>query len=153
MIQQIDSIRKTRAYVLEVIRGLSTEQLNLVPNGFNNNMIWNVGHLIAAQQAVCYARPGIPLVIEDALFHAYKPGSKPLHFTEPEEIEVIKELLFSTLDELERDLSQHLFVAYQPWTTRYGVTLRNIEDAIQFLLYHEGLHTGVLTSMRKIVVG
>jgi hypothetical protein len=153
MIRQIDSVRKTRVYLVEMIRGLSTEQLNLIPPGFNNNMIWNLGHLVAAQQGICYVRPGIPLVIEDALFHSYKPGSKPLNFAGPEETTLIKELLFSTLDQLETDLRQDLFIAYKPWTTRYGVEIHNITEAINFLLYHEGLHAGVITSMKKIVVG
>lgn len=152
MNRQIDSIRQTRAYLLEQIRGLSTEQLNIIPSGFNNNIIWNLGHMIAAQQGICYARPGIPLVVEDAFFQAYKPGSRPAQFAGPEEVELIKELLFSTLDQLETDLRQDLFVAYTPWTTRHGITLKRIEEVVNFLLYHEGLHAGVITAMKRIVI-
>jgi hypothetical protein len=153
MIRQIDSIRKTRTWALELTRGLSSEQLNLVLPGFNNNMIWNLGHMVAAQQGVCYVRMGLPPVIDEDLFNAYKPGSRPMNFAGPEEIELIKTLLFSTLDELEKDVQLNLFSGYKPWTTRYGIELHRIEEAVSFLLYHEGLHAGVITSMKKIVVG
>lgn len=151
MIRSIDSIRLTRSYLLEQIRGLSTEQLNIIPAGFNNNIIWNLGHLIAAQQSICYYRPGIPITVEGNFYEAYKSGSKPIGFTGPEEISLVKELLFSTLDQLERDLSEHLFSSFTPWTTRYGIEVGNIEQAIRFLPYHEGLHAGVITSMKKMV--
>jgi hypothetical protein len=151
MIRSIDSIRLTRSYLLEQVRALSTEQLNIIPAGFNNNIVWNLGHLVAAQQLICYFRPGLPLAVEENFYEAYKTGSKPTGFAGPEEISLIKELLFSTLDQLEKDLSAHMFTSFTPWTTRYGVEVRNIEQAIQFLPYHEGLHAGVITSMKKLV--
>ncbi|RXK83708.1 DinB family protein [Filimonas effusa] len=151
MIRSIDAIRLTRSFLLEQIRGLSTEQLNIIPTGFNNNIIWNLGHLVAAQQLICYFRPGLPLAVEDDFFGAYKTGSKPSGFVGPEEVSLIKELLFSTLDQLERDLSAHLFTSFTPWTTRYNVEVRSIEDAIHFLPYHEGLHAGVISSMKRLI--
>jgi hypothetical protein len=32
----------------------SLEQLNKVPPGFSNNLIWNIGHSIVAQQMLVY---------------------------------------------------------------------------------------------------
>lgn len=32
----------------------SLEQLNKIPAGFNNNLIWNIGHIIVAQQSLIY---------------------------------------------------------------------------------------------------
>ncbi|HWJ92534.1 MAG TPA: DinB family protein, partial [Flavisolibacter sp.] len=76
-INQIDMVKRTRAYLLSLVKDLSTEQLNLVPHGFNNNIIWNIGHMIAAQQGVCYVRAGLKVTIDEALFLAYKSDTKP----------------------------------------------------------------------------
>src|SRR6476660_6308335 len=98
---QIETIRKTRTALLTLIQELSVEELNEIPAGFNNNIIWNVAHLVAAQQGVCYLRAGLPLRIEEKYFLPYKPESKPAHYVAAEEVEAIKALLFSTLDQLE----------------------------------------------------
>jgi len=149
--QQIERVRKTRQYLLEKIRPLSTEQWNLVPQGFNNNIVWNFAHMIAAQQGICYLRAGASMQIEETFYQLYKPGTKPTQFTGPEEIEELKTMFFTTLDLLETDVRQSVFADYQPWTTRYGVEIHNIQDTLQFLLYHEGLHAGIITAMKSIV--
>lgn len=151
MTQQIDRVRKTRQYLLEKIRPLSTEQWNLVPHGFNNNIVWNFAHMIAAQQGICYLRAGIAMQVEENFYQLYKPGTKPTRFVGPEEIEVFKNQFITTLDSLETDLQQSAFAGYQPWTTRYGVEIHNIQDCLRFLLYHEGLHAGIITAMKNIV--
>src|SRR5579862_523187 len=133
MTKQIEIIRKTRSFLLENLKDLTTEQLNQIPEGFNNNIIWNLGHMIAAQQGVCYIRAGlIPKVSEDFI-NAYKSSSKPTEPIDAKEIESIKALLFSTLDQLEADYNNHIFDDYTAWTTRYSVELANIDEAINFI--------------------
>jgi len=148
---QIAPIRKTRNYLLENISALSTDQLNKIPNGFSNNIIWNIAHIIAAQQGVCYRRAGLPVVVGDDFFEMYKPGSRPEREVTETEIAQIKQFLASTLERLELDYNKGLFKSYTPWTTRYGVDINTIEDAISFLLYHEGLHAGIIMAMKKLV--
>ncbi len=59
--------------------------------------------------------------------------------------------MLSTLDQLTIDRETNTFDNYKPWTTRYGAELTNIDDAINFLLFHEGLHTGVIMAIAKLV--
>ena len=37
---------------LNFLEDYTLEQLNKVPNGFNNNLVWNIGHIIVAQQSL-----------------------------------------------------------------------------------------------------
>ena len=39
MVSQIETIRKTRSFLLEQKKSLSNEQFNQVAEGFNNNII------------------------------------------------------------------------------------------------------------------
>ncbi|MBL7931735.1 MAG: DinB family protein, partial [Bacteroidia bacterium] len=136
---------------LNIVSALSLEQLNKVPQGFKNNIAWNVGHLVAAVQGVCYGRSGLPMNVEQSFFDMYKPESKPERDITAEELETIKDLMFSTLDTLEADYEKRIFGGFTPFKTRTGVQLNSIEDAITFLLFHEGIHTGVIMSQRKLV--
>ena len=54
--------------MLGSISSLSPRQLNEIPPGFNNNIIWNLAYLIACQQGVCYFCGGLPLRIKRRIF-------------------------------------------------------------------------------------
>jgi hypothetical protein len=151
MEKQFDIIRKTRQFLLKIFNELTVEEVNKIPAGFSNNIIWNFGHIIAAQQGVCYLRAGMPAHIDKAVFDKYKPDSKPEGFVDAAEIEQLKQLMVSNIDNLEEDLEQNKFVSYPAWTTRYGVEITSVEDAIQFLLFHEGLHIGYIMALRRAV--
>ncbi len=147
----IDNIRKVRISLLEQVSNLSDDTLNEVPAGFNNNIVWNVGHLITVQQGVCYLRAGLKPFVDEQYTAAYKPGTKPEKYIGLSEIESIKKLLLSSLGPLEEDYSNHIFSNYPAWTTRYGVELSNIDDALAFLGFHEGLHTGYIMALKRVV--
>jgi hypothetical protein len=151
MTKQIEIIRKTRTFLLENLKDLTTEQYNKIPEGFNNNIIWNLGHMIAAQQGVCYLRGGLALRVEEDLINSFKSSTKPERAFSESEIESIKSLLFSTLDQLEEDYNNNIFGGYTAWTTRYAVELASIDDAINFIPFHEGLHSGFITALKRLV--
>ena len=151
MNKNIDTIRNERLFLLKLIEEASNEQLNEVPPGFNNNIIWNLAHLVASQQGICYLRAGVALRIDDAFYQRFKPGTKPDRYIDVAEVAAIKELLFSTLDQLAEDYEAGVFSNYTTWTTRYGAELAGINDALAFLLYHEGLHTGFIMALKRAV--
>ena len=151
MTKQIEIIKKTRAFLLDTLKDLTTEQYNHIPEGFNNNIIWNLGHMIAAQQGVCYIRAGLTPIVSEDFINTYKSGTKPEKPLSAEEIENIKSLLLTTLDQLETDYNNHIFGGYIAWSTRYGVELASIDDALNFIPFHEGLHSGCGTALKRLV--
>lgn len=151
MNKNIESLKATRQFLLKVIEDLSPEQLNKIPAGFNNNVIWNIAHLVASQQGVCYKRAGLELLVDGEFFNRYKPDSKPAAYVSQAEIEHIKTILITTIDQFEKDYRQETFRNYPSWTTRYGVELNNIEDALTFLPFHEGLHVGYVMALKRVV--
>lgn len=151
MTQQIEKIKTVRTYLLNLITDLTTEQLNKIPEGFNNNIIWNVAHLTAAQQRICYVRSELQPTVQEKYITPFEPGTKPEGFIDEKEVETIKSLLISSVEELESDYKKGFFTKYTPVVTRYGVELDNIDDAINFLGYHEGMHTGTIVALKKLV--
>jgi hypothetical protein len=147
----IDNLRNPRKMVLEILKDYTIEQVNKIPEGFNNNIIWNLGHMIASEQGICYKRSGLEATISDDFFNTYKSGSKPERFISQKEYDEIKGLLLSTLDKLEQDYVPGIFVNYTPVMTRYNVELTNIDEGLAFLPFHDGLHIGYIMSLRKLV--
>ncbi len=155
MQEQFTNLNKGRALMLKVIDGLSMEQLNTIPKGFKNNIAWNIAHLVVTQQLLCYRNSGLACSLSEEMISAYKKGAAPTFgedgkITEAE-FENIKELFVSLPLKLEEDYKKGLFTAYISYTTSVGVTLTDIESAIAFNSFHEGIHLGVLLGMKKLV--
>lgn len=151
MNKQIQTIRDTRSSLLEQLNDLSIKQFNQIPQGFVNNINWNMGHLVAVQQRICYQKSGLPLLIHDDFWQQFKPGSRPERIIGEVEIANIKQLLMTTLDQFETDYNNRLFGNYTGWTTRLGTTIVNIDDGLEFLSFHEKLHSGTITALKRLV--
>ena len=151
MEKQFEILKKTRQHLLDFTSDLSVDQLNKIPEGFNNNIAWNLAHLLASQQGVCYMRAGLPVVINAEYFEKYKPGTKPETVIDNNEIEDIKSLFLSVISQLETDYKDNLFKNYTPWVNRYGIEMASIDDAISFIIFHEGLHLGYIMALKRAI--
>ena len=152
--ERVEKMKDLRRFLLRQIQALTPEQLNTIPQGYNNNIIWNLTHLICAQQSMCYVRAGLSIKVSDDYFSPYLPGTKPERFVNGTEIDVIKELLISTLDQLQVDVDQDAFNNYSPSAMTpkvYGIEVNNIDEAFDFLLYHEGFHSGYILALKHAV--
>ena|SRR5438876_8061792 len=129
----------------------SLEQLNIVPDKFSNNIIWNIGHIIAAQQSLVYKTSNLPINIPEDFFERYKPGTKPTDFVSQKETDEIKSLLISMIDQTGKDLGNGKFVSFTERNTITGFHLGNLQDALVFNNYHEGLHLGYMKSIARFV--
>ncbi|MBS1635718.1 MAG: DinB family protein [Bacteroidetes bacterium] len=151
----MDSIFKTWETSRKLYAGhfdkYSLEQLNKVPQGFNNNLIWNIGHVVVAQQSLVYRLSGLEMQVSDALFDRYKSGTKPTQDVTQKEADELKALLFSLIDKTKADLAAGKFVTFQERLTGTGFLLTNLNDALEFNNYHEGMHLGVMMGIRKFV--
>jgi hypothetical protein len=97
---KIENIKSFRLFLLEQIDYLTTKQLNEIPEGFNNNVIWNLGHLICVQQNMCYVKAGLSIAVDDKYFSPFLSGTKPESFIHEQEIKNIKEVFISSIDKL-----------------------------------------------------
>ena len=154
MNKRIDKIKKLRQVVLNQIAELSIEQLNKIPANFQNNIVWNLSHMIAAQQTICYVRAGLPIAVEEKFFGRFISGTKPDGVLNANEIDLIKETFTNSLDQLQADYDRNIFHNYTPSPgiqKAYGITLENIDEALEYVLYHEGLHAGYISALKHIV--
>ena len=143
--------RNSRRLLAAYLDNYTPEQLNYIPPGFKNNMIWNIAHVMVTQQRIVYLLSGLPMKITDEMAKRYMNGTKPEEDVTPNEIAEIKALLFTAIDSTEEDYKNGLFKNYREYTTGFGFTLFTVEEGIQFNNYHEGTHLGILLSLKKLV--
>lgn len=145
-----DVAHKNRLLFKKHLEQASLEELNKIPDGFNNNIIWNAGHAIATQQLLVHKLSGTPLFVSDEFIETYKKGTKPEKDATQAEVDQIMEYLFSTIDKTKDDYAKGVFTGFKEYTlsTSNGV-LKSVENAIEFNNYHEGIHLGYILAIKK----
>ena len=143
--------RTSRKVLSQMLDTHTLEQLNKIPDGYNNNIIWNIGHIVVVQQMLTYKLSGLPMMISDEMVEKYKKGTKPEGIAKQSEVDEIQSLLLETIDKTEADFDNNIFKNYQEFTTAVGFLVKSASDAMAFNYFHEGIHLGVIMSIRKFV--
>lgn len=151
MTNQLDVLNKNRQMILKIIEPFTIDQLNKIPEGFSNNITWNVAHLVVTQQILCYKLSGLSMNVSDELVSKYMKGTLPKVIISENEFDEIKDLFISLPKKFEEDLEKGVFKSYQPYTTSLNVTLTDVKSAFDFNNFHEGIHLGVILALRKLV--
>ena len=144
-------LETSRTLYSKLLENYSLEQLNTIHEGFSNNLIWNAGHVIASQQKLIYALSDLPMKITDDFFEKYRNGSRPDGVSTQAEVDEIKQLLLSTAAQVKVDYQNHVFQNFNEYQTQTGFYLANLEEAILFNNYHEGIHLGMMLTIRKFI--
>ena len=127
------------------------EQLDTVPEGLNNNLLWNAGHVIATMELLTYALAGLPTPSGREFIDRYRKGTRPDGPASDADYGYIEQQLLGGLDRLEADLQELDWSNYKEYTTSFGVTLRNVTEAMNFNNLHETMHLGTMLALRRLV--
>ncbi|MDT0606523.1 DinB family protein [Croceitalea rosinachiae] len=144
-------IRQNRKGLYHFLKSTPREELFKIPDGFNNNIWWNIAHVVVTQQKLVYGLSGLPLNIDQELVQKYQKGTFPSGEPSADEEETIKGLLFSLPKKTEEDYKAGLFASFKPYMTTPKVELKSVEDAFAFNVYHEGLHLGSIFALMRAV--
>ena len=148
---QFDILTKTRAIVLHYIKGLSLDQLHVIPEGFTNNIAWNIAHIVVTQQLLHYGLSEKDCLVSDELIAAFKKGTKPTRQFTQEEFDEVLDLFKGLPNTLEEDYEAGIFTEYSAYKTSTGFVIDSMEKAVIFNNFHESLHLGVIMSLNKLV--
>jgi hypothetical protein len=146
-------LRRSRTNFLALMDSVSPEQAATVPAGFNNNILWNAGHVVATQKILCYKLSGLPLGMPDDFIEKLRKGTSPKDWGQsPPDAALIRESLLSSVDQLRDDYKAGRFQNFTPYETSFGIKLETIEEAIRFNNVHESLHLGYAIALKRAVL-
>jgi DNA-binding transcriptional MerR regulator len=151
MQKQFEILRANRILILKLIERLSLDQINKIPEGHKNRIAWNMAHLVVTHQLLCYKNSGLNILVTQEMVENYQKGTVPTNDMTQEELEYIKDQLLTLADSFEEDYKTNIFSEYKAYPTSLNVTLNTIDDAFQFNNYHEGIHLGIILSLKKHV--
>lgn len=148
---QFDILKKSRELILAELKDLSLEQIHQIPQNFKNNIAWNVAHLVVTQQLLHYALSSLPTLCSDELVADFRKGTSATKIFTADEFETVKKQLIDLPLQLEKDYENGVFKSYKTYPTSTGFVLDSIESAIQFNNFHEGIHYGIIRSIKKFL--
>lgn len=141
---------KSRLFFEKVLNETSLEDLNKIPDGFNNNIVWNIAHVVVTEQLLAYKLSGLEPNVSADMIQTYMKGTKPQGSVSQEFVDELKTLLFSTIEKTEQDYKDGHFTNFQEYTvSTTGNTLKTLDDALRFILFHEGLHSGYVMALMR----
>ncbi|MBT8182315.1 MAG: DinB family protein [Eudoraea sp.] len=143
---------QNRKILYKILKRTPPNLLFEIPEGYRNNIWWNIAHVVATQQILIYKFSNLTPRIDDSLIQKFRKGTLPDLPPTDEEIDHIGGFLFSTVEWTQQDYENGIFKEYNEYTTSTKVVLSNVEDALKFNLFHEGLHLGVILSLDKILL-
>jgi hypothetical protein len=151
MKSQLEIFSQGRQNVLKITEELTLDQLNKIPDGFTGNIIWHMGHLVSTQQGLLYRLSGLEMNLDQSFIDKYKKGSVPQKPVDQTELNYIKKELIAQTDKLKSDFDQNLFKNYTTYPTSFGYSMSSFEEALNFVLMHEGMHLGYMMALRRLV--
>jgi len=128
-------IENKRQKLLDLTKNLTVEQYNFIPNGFNNNIIWNMGHLLSVSERILYEESGLQPPAHSISLAMFNKGTKPEKVLKEEEIAYIRDLMLESvrfLEKCEPAIPETGSNDYQSSETNTKL--------MEFVLFHEEYH-------------
>lgn len=145
----IELLKNQRSALLLQLNGLSNETLRFIPEGSNNNILWNLGHILVIPQFHLYSARQLDPHIPQHFIQNYMSGTKPGSNNIDLEFREIKELLLPILDLLKSDFDKGMFKAFKAFGNL------DFTSTLELLIKHESGHIAkinqILTSINTVV--
>ncbi|WP_336776450.1 DinB family protein [Paenibacillus sp. MMO-58] len=142
-----------RQVTLNTVRGLSEAMLDRVPDGFNNNIRWNLGHIYVVQERFAFHFAGESVHLPDGFERWFAKGTKPGDWQEEGQLPKLADLLellagqpIRIAEKLHDRIDEQVAV---PFTTGTGLTLHTIGEFLSYTLYHEGIHFNSISLLKR----
>ena len=135
----LELLEKKRTVLLKKIAHLTNDQYNFVPPGFNNNIIWNMGHALIVSESLLYSNRPLEIPIHKFDIEGFKKGTKPELAINDYGIALIRQSMSDTVS---------LFIKLLKDTVSAGSHMSQgdplhtliSEESLRFILFHEDMH-------------
>ncbi|WP_134685746.1 DinB family protein [Brevibacillus migulae] len=148
----IQTAKTVRQLAIGSLQAIPEELFDIQPNGFNNTIRWNIGHIAAMQDVFLANGLEIPSDLPSNYNKMFFMGTKPADWadTPPSKEELLQTLStqFNRLSEVSPDKLNESFHSPREMGP---FTFSCRDEVFQFALIHEAVHLGVISSMVKAI--
>ncbi len=136
-----------RSMTLMNVRHVTEEMADQLPEGFNNTIRWNMGHILYVQDALLTSALGRESYLPESYAKLFAPGTKPSQWNNEEvpDLKTLYRALKSQEETLKDALAGRLSEeAVQPFCIGEWIEMPTIGEIYNFSLFHEGMHVSTI---------
>lgn len=145
-----DLFKMIRQMTLNEMANVTEIDVDRIPNGFNNNIRWNLGHIYNAAGGLLTRFTGESTSIPAHYPKLFDRGTKPADWQGdvPSLVE-LRKCLEEQVEELEFSYEKRLNDALITPCDLGMVQLTTIGELLDFICFHEGLHVGTIKGLKR----
>lgn len=144
----ITRFRRLREETLALIEGIPPEWYDRVPDGFNNSIRWNLGHILVAWDHAIFPKLDEAWRVPNHYHYLFPKGSSPQTWKDapPDFMEIVdlvrdqtEQIIEATLDKLDEPLAKPF------------LDIRSIREMYGFMLHEEAHHLNCMSRIRDAI--
>jgi hypothetical protein len=141
-----EQLKTYRNELLTEVEEVTEEEADLIPEGFNNNIRWNLGHVLLDQYLWIQALTKEELPLPAAFNDWFGFGTNPSRFTV--ETPKLPELLGLLRRQPDDILERNRYRLEQEFPST-DMGMHTIEQVLVRTIFHEGLHLGAIQAIKR----
>lgn len=144
-------LRFIRMRTLAALDATSEEMADVMPEGFANNIRWNLGHIYVTQEKLAYSFLNESPYLPDHYLDLFNARTNPTMWeVEAPSLSSLRSLLAEQLDRLEETFRGRLSEkGEKPFRLGENFEFTTLGEVLSFMSWHEGLHQGTITSLKR----
>ena|SRR5690625_1243627 len=150
--ESMNMFKYNRTSTLILLPKLDESIWDIQPDNFPNTIRWNAGHIYAEAEGFLHDADNNYEVTRPDWMDLFLDGTRP---SEWEGDVPSKEEIIEALKEQESRIETFFKGKYQNKASKVrdvnGMMLDTVDASLQFVTWHEGLHLGILKSLRLVV--
>lgn len=146
LLKQIAAFRHN---TLSAVEGLTEEEADFIPEAFNNNIRWNLGHIYLDQYDWLYHKTREDNPAPKHYRELFGYGTKPEDWQQtPPTLEELCNRLMEQVQFIEQEFGYRLDQELDG-PTELGMS--TFAEVLPRTFYHEGMHLGAILAIRKAI--
>lgn len=150
--ESIDMFKYSRTSTLILLPKLEESIWDIQPENFPNTIRWNAGHIYAEAEGFLHDADNNYEIVHPNWMPLFLDGSRPSEWPEkvPSKDEIIQALIEQE-KRIETFFKDKLNNKADHARDVNGLILDTVDSSMQFVHWHEGIHLGILKSLRLVI--
>ncbi|KGP74067.1 DinB family protein [Pontibacillus yanchengensis] len=148
LFQQLSFVRMRTLAALDATR---EDMADVQPEGFQNTIRWNLGHIYTAQENLIHRFIGEEPTLPAHYVELFNANTNPSMWeASPPSLQELRENLAEQTERLKQTFQGRLYEeGDKPFQLGENVTFTTLAEIVNFTIWHEGLHQGTITALKR----
>jgi hypothetical protein len=138
----------SRSFFLKNVEEMNEEIAKIQPEGFNNNILWHVGHVLLTAEYFMFGYPEKSNHLPMNYIELFNRGTSPADWKG--EVPALSDLTFQLKDQIVR-IKEIPAERLQEKLEKQIFDFTTFGELVNFAVFHETYHLGQMHAMKRVI--